>query len=78
VVRGPVEFLMGSPDGEPGRYHDEIQHRVRIDRTFAIATREVTRGEYTRFLEQSPASNRANRADSLRRLSPTSNGAAYR
>jgi len=72
VVRGPVEFLMGSPEDEPGRYRDEIRHRVRIERTFAIATREVTRGQYARFLEQSPASNRVDQTDSVGRPSPPS------
>jgi formylglycine-generating enzyme required for sulfatase activity len=52
IVRGPVEFLMGSPESETGRDTEEIQHRVRIDRSFAIATREVTVAQYRRFLDQ--------------------------
>jgi formylglycine-generating enzyme required for sulfatase activity len=71
VVRGPIEFLMGSPDDERGWYKDEIRRRVRIDRTFAIATREVTVGQFARFLEQSPTSNRSDRASAVRRLSLT-------
>jgi len=55
VVRGPVEFLMGSPEGEVDRDPDEILHRVRIGRSFAIATRPVTVVQYARFLDQNPS-----------------------
>ena len=66
VIRGPVEFLMGSPDDEPGRWVDENQHRVRIDRTFAVAMREVTLGQYKRFLNHSPNVKRVDEMDSVR------------
>lgn len=49
VVRGPVEFMMGSPDEESGRDSDERLHRVRIDRSFAIAAREVTVEQFMKF-----------------------------
>jgi formylglycine-generating enzyme required for sulfatase activity len=50
VVRGPVEFLMGSPLTETDRVvAHEPPHRKRIKRTFAIATKEVTVEEYLRF-----------------------------
>jgi formylglycine-generating enzyme required for sulfatase activity len=55
VVRGPVEFLMGSPEGEVDRDPDEILHRVRIGRSFAMATRPVTVVQYARFLDQNPS-----------------------
>jgi formylglycine-generating enzyme required for sulfatase activity/tRNA A-37 threonylcarbamoyl transferase component Bud32 len=46
VVRGPVEFVMGSPPTEPGRpTASEDLHTKRIDRSFAIAAREVTVAE---------------------------------
>jgi formylglycine-generating enzyme required for sulfatase activity len=48
VVRGPVEFTMGSPPTEPGRAEEE-PHRKRIGRTFAIATKEVTVEQFLRF-----------------------------
>ena len=35
IVKGPVEFTMGSPESEPGRTPDEVQRRVRIPRSFA-------------------------------------------
>jgi formylglycine-generating enzyme required for sulfatase activity len=48
VVPGPVEFLMGSPRFEYYR-GEERQHRRRIDRTFAIATKDVTAEQFARF-----------------------------
>ena len=49
VVRGPVEFTLGSPETEPGRSEaNELPHRKRIGRTFAIGTKEVTVAEFTR------------------------------
>jgi formylglycine-generating enzyme required for sulfatase activity/tRNA A-37 threonylcarbamoyl transferase component Bud32 len=50
VVRGPVEFTLGSPVTEPGRVAgNEPPHRKRIGRTFAVATKEVTVGQFLRF-----------------------------
>jgi formylglycine-generating enzyme required for sulfatase activity len=49
LIRGPVEFLMGSPGTEEGRDSDERRHLRRIDRSYAIATREVTLEEFRRF-----------------------------
>jgi formylglycine-generating enzyme required for sulfatase activity len=52
VVRGPVEFCMGSPEYETDRDDDENQHHKRIDRSFAIATKEVTVAQFLRSLER--------------------------
>jgi formylglycine-generating enzyme required for sulfatase activity len=71
VIRGPVEFSMGSPGDEPRRYRDESRHRVRIDRTLAIATREVTLEQYVRFLKASPGVDRIDESMSVRGVSPT-------
>jgi formylglycine-generating enzyme required for sulfatase activity len=51
IIRGPVEFTMGSPPDEPGREEGQykIPYRKRIPRSFAIAAREVTVAEYRRF-----------------------------
>ena len=50
VVRGPVEFTLGSPGTEPGRIPvNEPAHRKRIGRSFAIATKEVTVEQFLRF-----------------------------
>ena len=48
VVYGPVEFVMGSHEIVRDR-KDEGAHRVRIGRTFAIATRETTVFQYGAF-----------------------------
>ena len=56
IVRGPVEFTMGStPETDPDRQADEILHKRRISRTFAIGCREVTVAEYSRFLDTKPS-----------------------
>jgi serine/threonine protein kinase/formylglycine-generating enzyme required for sulfatase activity len=52
----PVDFVMGAPAYQranllPGEAN---QHRRRINRSFAIATKEVTNAEYARFLKENP------------------------
>jgi formylglycine-generating enzyme required for sulfatase activity len=54
VVPGPVEFRMGSPTSEADRYEDELRHRNRIERTFAIATKEVTMAQFEVFMKANP------------------------
>ena len=46
---GPVEFVMGSPPTEAGRHDDEIQHKKRIGRTFALAAKPVTVEQFRQF-----------------------------
>lgn len=46
---GPIEFRMGTSEHELGRKVDERLHRVRISRSFAIGTHEVTKGQYLAF-----------------------------
>ncbi len=55
LVVVPVgEFLMGSPDNEPGRNAAEgPQHTVRITRPFALARNEVSVAEFRRFVRES-------------------------
>ena len=48
-IRGPVEFLMGSPNDEPRRDGNERQHRRLIDRSFAVGVHEVTAEQFHRF-----------------------------
>ncbi len=55
VVRGPVEFDMGSPTHEKGRFANEDLHRRRIPRSFAISTMEVTGYQFQSFLRANPA-----------------------
>jgi formylglycine-generating enzyme required for sulfatase activity len=49
VVFPPGVFSMGSLTEESGRFDDEPQHRRQIERSFAIATTEVTRAQYAEF-----------------------------
>jgi formylglycine-generating enzyme required for sulfatase activity len=49
IIPGPVEFVMGSPSTEEGRDSDELQHKKRIGRTFAIAAQAVTVEQYRKF-----------------------------
>ena len=44
------EFVMGSPEGEAGRYGSERQHKVRIRRSFYLGKYEVTQGEWEAVL----------------------------
>jgi serine/threonine protein kinase/formylglycine-generating enzyme required for sulfatase activity len=46
AIPGPVEFLMGSPKSEKDRYGDEVSHKRRISRSFAIASKSVTLAQY--------------------------------
>ena len=46
VILDGDEFLMGSPESEPGRATTEIQLRCHIGRTFAISAHEVTKAQY--------------------------------
>jgi formylglycine-generating enzyme required for sulfatase activity len=48
VIPGPVEFVMGSPPAEKGRFDSEPQHKKRIARTFALAAKLVTVEQYRR------------------------------
>jgi formylglycine-generating enzyme required for sulfatase activity len=54
VIAGPVEFVMGSSPTEGGRRDDEIRHKKRISRTFAVAAQPVTVGQYLRFERGEP------------------------
>jgi formylglycine-generating enzyme required for sulfatase activity len=52
IQRG--EFVMGSPPAERGHSAVETQHRVRIPRTYAIASTETTNEQFARFLAAVP------------------------
>jgi formylglycine-generating enzyme required for sulfatase activity/tRNA A-37 threonylcarbamoyl transferase component Bud32 len=49
VIPAPNEFWMGTPPGTPGRLDGELHHQKRIERTFAVATKPVTVGQFLRF-----------------------------
>ena len=48
-------FLMGSPKSEYGRYGDERQHKVTIDRDFEIQTTEVTQKQWLKVMKRNPS-----------------------
>jgi formylglycine-generating enzyme required for sulfatase activity len=49
IVFPPDEFTTGSVADEPGRQKDEVRHRVRLTRPFAILDREITLEELVAF-----------------------------
>ncbi|MEM7621402.1 MAG: SUMF1/EgtB/PvdO family nonheme iron enzyme [Pseudomonadota bacterium] len=53
VVIPPSTFMMGSPDGEKGRYdHEDLQHEVVISRYFAIGQFAITFDEWDHFVRE--------------------------
>jgi formylglycine-generating enzyme required for sulfatase activity len=87
VLHGPVEFRMGSPADEIGRVPasdspDEPLQQVRIPRSFAIASKEVTVAQFRRFLEANPdvknkhayAGNPSRMSEVMRQFSPDDAG----
>ena len=55
VIEGPVAFRMGSPSTEIGRNESmESPRSMVIPRRFAIATKEVTKEQWQRFLRANP------------------------
>ena len=45
-----IWYSLGAPPTEAGRRADELQHKRRIGRTFALAAKSVTVNEFRRFL----------------------------
>jgi formylglycine-generating enzyme len=48
----PGEFMMGSPEDEPGRSDDEILHNVTLTKGFYMQTTLVTKGQWRVFVEE--------------------------
>ncbi|MHC6204686.1 formylglycine-generating enzyme family protein [Breznakiellaceae bacterium SP9] len=48
-------FMMGSPENEPGRYNDEVQHRVTITKPFYMSKTEVTQKDYQALMGSNPS-----------------------
>jgi len=60
MLRGPLQFRMGSPSYELDRVPasdspEETLHNARIPRSFAISSTEVTIGQFQRFINDNPA-----------------------
>lgn len=49
VLKAPLAFRMGSPDGEQDRQPSEVLHHRSIPRSLAVATKEVTIAQFKRF-----------------------------
>jgi serine/threonine protein kinase/formylglycine-generating enzyme required for sulfatase activity len=71
VIPGPVQFVMGSPTTEVGRSEasldkfEELQHEVRIGRSFALAANLVTLEQYRRFNKEGRLAEKYTRAADL-------------
>jgi formylglycine-generating enzyme required for sulfatase activity len=52
AIPGPVEFTMGLPAEQPHETEWDVQHRRRIDRSFAIAATPVTSEQFRGLLRQ--------------------------
>jgi formylglycine-generating enzyme required for sulfatase activity len=49
ILPAPLEFAMGAPPQELGHYGNPIRHHRRIDRSLAVATKEVTVAQLRAF-----------------------------
>ena len=49
------EFLMGSPETEPGRKRGEVQHQVTLTKPFLLGVHEVTQGQYEKVMGKNPS-----------------------
>jgi serine/threonine protein kinase/formylglycine-generating enzyme required for sulfatase activity len=58
ILPGPLEFRMGSPPYEEGRFAYENQHIRRIDHSLAVATKEVTIAQFRVFRPEYPTEHR--------------------
>jgi len=47
-------FTMGSPEGELGRFDNEVQHQVTLTRSFYMMAHEVTKTEWVAVMRQEP------------------------
>jgi formylglycine-generating enzyme required for sulfatase activity len=55
VLIPPGRFLMGSPEGEPKRFDDEVQHLVTLTKPFYMQRTEVTQGHWKALMEGNPS-----------------------
>ena len=48
------EFLMGSPETEPGRLSNDVQHQVTLTKPFLLGVHEVTQGQWQAVMGTTP------------------------
>ena len=58
----PGSFVMGSPENEPGRDNDEVQHHVTLAKGFWIAQSEVTQDQWRQIMNGVTVIDMARRA----------------
>ncbi len=49
------KFLMGSPESEPERAADEVQHEVKITKPFFLGVHEVTQEHFKKIMQKNPS-----------------------
>jgi len=59
----PGTFVMGSPEGEPGREVDEMGHQVTLTRGFYMGVTQVTQGQWKRVMGGNPSRFKRRRLD---------------
>jgi len=55
VLIQPGTFVMGSPEGETGRYSDEVQHNVTLTQKYYLQTTEITQGQWKAVMGSNPS-----------------------
>ena len=55
AVIPPGEFMMGSPEDEPGRQDDETLHKVTLTKAFELGVYEVTQEQYEAVMGRAPS-----------------------
>jgi len=55
VLIQPGTFVMGSPEGESGKRHDEVQHSVTLTQSYYLQTTEVTQGQWKAIMGSNPS-----------------------
>ncbi len=55
VVIPAGQFIMGSPESEPGRFDGETQHTVTLTKPFSIGVHQVTQSQYETVMGSNPS-----------------------
>ena len=58
VLIQPGQFMMGSPEDEPGRYTGERPHQVNLTKPFYLQTTEMTQRQWQALMGKNPSSHK--------------------
>ena len=58
VLIKPGQFMMGSPENEPGRFTGEKLHAVNLTKAFYLQTTKVTQAQWKALMGKNPASHK--------------------